>query len=52
MDISAACKRLLIKEPFYGIFLLGLNKYYGTLCPTACVVRNGINTELCINKEF
>jgi hypothetical protein len=52
MDISTACKRLLIKDPFYGIFLLGLNKYYSEKCPTACVVRNGINTELCINKKF
>lgn len=52
MDLQAACKKLLIKEPFYGLFLLGLNKYYGNKCPTACVCRNGINTELCVNKEF
>ena len=52
MDLLKACKQLLIKRPFYGIFLLSLNKYYGTLCDTACVCRNGINTELCVNKEF
>ena len=52
MDLSAACKRLLIRSPFYGLFLLGLNKYYGNRCQTACVCRNGINTELCVNEEF
>ena len=52
MTLEQCCKKLLIKEPFYGLFLLGLNKYYGTVCPTACVLRNGINTELCVNKEF
>ena len=52
MDLLKACKQLLIKRPFYGIFLLSLNKYYGNRCDTACVCRNGINTELCVNKEF
>ena len=52
MTLEQACKKLLVKEPFYGLFLLGLNKYYGNKCPTACVCRNGINTELCINQEF
>lgn len=52
MTLEQACKKLLVKEPFYGLFLLGLNKYYGNKCPTACVCRNGINTELCVNQEF
>lgn len=52
MTLDQCCKKLLIKEPFYGLFLLGLNKYYGDKCQTACVLRNGINTELCVNKEF
>lgn len=52
MTLEQCCKKLLIKEPFYGLFLLGLNKYYGDKCQTACVCRKGINVELCINKEF
>ena len=52
MELEKACKILLIKEPFYGLFLLGLNKYYGDKSTTACVCRSGINTELCVNKEF
>lgn len=52
MDLDRAAKTLLIREPFYGLFLLNLNRYYGNRCETACVCRNGINTELCVNKEF
>ena len=46
MDLDRAVKTLLIREPFYGLFLLNLNRYYGDKC------RNGINTELCVNKKF
>ena len=28
MTIQKACKMLMIKEPFYGLFLIGLNKIY------------------------
>ena len=52
MDLDRAVKTLLIREPFYGLFLLNLNRYYGDKCSTACVCRNGINTELCVNKKF
>ena len=52
MDLDRAVKTLLIREPFYGLFLLNLNRYYGDRCDTACVCRNGINTELCVNKKF
>lgn len=50
--ISQIVKKILIKEPFYGIFLLGLKREFGTMCDTACVYRNGINTALCINEDF
>ena len=43
MDLDRAVKTLLIREPFYGLFLLNLNRYYGDKCDTACVCRNGIN---------
>ena len=52
MDIEHALKKLLIREPFYGIFLLGLNRYYSNDIETAGVCRRGINTELVINKEW
>ena len=52
LTIAQAVRKLLIKEPFYGLFLLSLNKYFDDRVPTACVKRNGINVELCINKQF
>lgn len=52
MNLDSCIKRLIIKDPFYGLFLLGLNRRFDNKCPTACVARNGINTELLINKDF
>ena len=52
LTIPQAIKKLLIREPFYGLFLLSLNKYFDDKVETACVRRNGINTELAINYEF
>lgn len=52
MDLSQVIKKLLIREPFYGIFALGLNKYYSDDIDTAGVCRNGINTELIVNKKW
>lgn len=52
MELEKACKNLIIKDPFYGVFLLNLNKYFTDKCPTACVKPNGINIDLCINKSF
>lgn len=53
MDLQRACKQLLIKSPFYGLFLLSLNKYFSNKDnPTARVVRDGINCALEINSDF
>ena len=52
MELDKCCKKLLIKSPFYGIFLLHLNKYYSEEVSTAGVKLNGINPELIVNKEF
>lgn len=52
MTLEKCCKTILIKEPFYGLFLLGLNKYFGNKSQTACVCRNGINVELCVNEDY
>lgn len=52
MTLDECSKKILINDPFYGLFLLGLNRYYDDRCETACVRRNGINVDLCVNKEF
>lgn len=52
LTIPQAVRKLLIKEPFYGLFLLSLNKYFDDSTRTACVRRKGINTELVINYDF
>ena len=51
-NVGKITKRLLIDQPFYGLFLLTLNKVYRKDIPTACVSKNGINCQLAINPEF
>lgn len=45
-------RALLVKEPFYGLYLLGLDKRYDDSIQTACVCIKGINISLLVNKEF
>ena len=52
MKIEKAYKKLLIENPFYGLFLLGLSKVIDKSVETACVRRRGINCELVINPEY
>lgn len=52
MTVEQAVKKLLIRSPFYGLFILGLNKRYSKDIDTAGVCKNGINTELIVNKEW
>lgn len=52
MTLEKCVKTLLVKEPFYGLFLLGLNRYFTDKVSTAAVIINGINCELIINKTF
>lgn len=51
-SLAKASKDLMLKEPFYGLFLIGLNKKWTESIPTAGVGLNKINTELHINSEF
>jgi predicted metal-dependent peptidase len=51
-SLAKASKDLMLKEPFYGLFLMTLNKVWDTKIPTACVQLRGINTELKINSDF
>lgn len=51
-QLAKTCKDLMLKEPFYGMFLIMLNKVWTDKVPTAGVGRNGINYQLYINPEF
>lgn len=51
-SLSKAAKDLMLKEPYYGFFLIMLNKLWGNKVPTAGVSKNGINYQLMINEEF
>jgi len=51
-EIAKQSKTLMLKEPFYGLFLIGLNKELRTDIQTACVTPDKINIKLCINPEF
>ena len=50
--ISKASKTLIFKEPFYGLFLVGLNKVYNESIATAGVSKHNIGVQLTINPEF
>jgi predicted metal-dependent peptidase len=51
-SLAKACKDLMLKEPFYGLFLIALNKKWNDKIPTAGVGLRKINMELIINPEF
>lgn len=51
-NLSLIGKKLVIKEAFYGLFLLGLDKRVNNNISTAGVSKNGINILLEINKNF
>ena len=51
-DVSRIGKLLIIKEPFYGIFLSTLNKVIRTDLDTAGVSKSNINYQLAINPKF
>lgn len=52
-SLAKASKELMLKEPFYGLLLIGLNKVWSSkIVPTAGVCLKGINYELVINPEF
>lgn len=50
--VAKAAKSLIFKEPFYGLFLIGLNKHYSDEIPTAGVSQNGIGVQLTVNPNF
>lgn len=52
MEIEKSFKRLLIKNPFYGLFCLSLPKVVTKKYPTLCVSKQGISCQLNINPDF
>lgn len=50
--ISKTVKKLIFTEPFYGLFVIGLNKKVSDKIPTAGVGPNGIGVELIVNPDF
>lgn len=51
-SLASITKKLMFKEPFYGYFLLSLNKVISERIPTAGVGLNKINMELIINPKY
>lgn len=51
-DIAKVSKLLMLDEPFYGLFLLTLNKVIREDVGTASVSKNGINMQLAIAPKF
>lgn len=52
-ELAKASKDLMLKEPFYGLFLIMLNKQWNNKAvPTAGVSRLGINYQLYLNTDF
>jgi len=51
-SLSKISKELMLKEPYYGFFLIMLNKLWSNKLPTAGVSKHNINFQLAINPEF
>lgn len=51
-QLAKTSKDLMLREPFYGLFLIMLNKVWDKSIPTACVSRNRINFQLTINEDY
>lgn len=50
--VAKTTKELILTEPFYGLFLIGINKKFTDQIPTAGVSKNGIGMQLTINPKF
>lgn len=51
-SLSKTSKSLMLQEPFYGFFLIMLNKVWNNAIGTAAVSKNGINYQLIISEKF
>lgn len=51
-QVAKTIMKLLIRDPYYALFLMGVDKQETTRVPTLAVGLNGIDIRLLINKEF
>ena len=51
-SLAKATKDLCLKHPFYGLYLMMMNKEWSDKVPTAGVSKKGINYQLKINDKF
>lgn len=51
-EIGKVGKHLMIREPFYGLFLMSLNKEVTDKVKTISITKNGINCQLSINPNY
>ena len=51
-SLARTSKNLMLSEPYYGFFLILLNKLWNARVPTAGVSKQGINYQLVINPTF
>lgn len=50
--ISKITRSIIIEAPFYGLYLIGLNKKFTKEVQTAAVALNGINFDLELNPDI
>ena len=51
-SLSKICKDLMLKEPYYGLFLIMTEKQWSTEVPTAGVCKHNIGYKLLINSDL
>lgn len=51
-ELSIVIKTIMLQQPFYGLFLLNVNKEFDKRVPTAGVTIEGINYKLIVNPDF
>lgn len=51
-DIGKVSKNLMFKEPFYGLFLMSLNKDVNEQVKETSISKNSINCQLSINPNY
>lgn len=51
-ELASALKQLYFREPYYGLFAMGLNRKFTDDIDTMGVGLNGINYELVIGNKF
>jgi len=51
-EVAKTNKKLIFKEPFYGLMLIGMKKELSNSIETACVTKDNINLKLVVNPEF